>query len=58
MTPPSNGQIKINVDDSFLDGSGRGGIEEEFRDLEGKVLLQFSMEVSVYLAVHAEFFVF
>lgn len=53
-TPLVFGQIKINVDDSFLGNSNRWGIKGVFRDLKGNVILQFGKEVSVQLAIHTE----
>lgn len=52
--PPATGQIKVNVDGSFRDGSSREGIGGVFRDFEGKVLLQFSKEVRVQSAMETE----
>lgn len=51
-------QIKINLDESFLGSSGRGGIVRVFRDSKSKVLLQFGKEVRVDSTVHAEILAF
>lgn len=46
-THPDSGQIKANVDGSFLGAFGRGGIGGVFRDSNGGVLVQFEKEVAV-----------
>lgn len=57
-TPPASGQIKVNVNDSYFGSSGKGGIGGVFRDLDGKVLLQFGKEVLVDSTVHVEVLAF
>lgn len=54
-TPPANGQIKVNGDESFLGGYGRGGIRGIFLNSRGReVLIQFGKEVELDLAVYVE----
>lgn len=53
-TPLAPCFIEVNINGSFLVGSGRGGIERVFRDSDSRVLLQFGTEVSVDSVVHAE----
>lgn len=57
-TFPSFGQIKVNVDDFFLGNSRREGIGGIFKNLEGKMLLQFGKEVKEKSTVHAELLTF
>lgn len=52
--PPTFGQIKVNIDVSFLGGTGRGGIGGIFRNSNGRVLIQFGKQVSTDSVVHAE----
>lgn len=52
--PPTSGQIKVNIDGSFLDIAGSGSIEGVFRDPEGKVIFQFGKSVWANSAVHAK----
>lgn len=44
----------MNIDDFFLRSSGKEGIEGVFRNLKGKVILQFDKEVSMESAVHVD----
>lgn len=53
-TSLSSGHIEINVDRSFLGSSRRGGTEGIFTDSDGKLLLQFEMEVRVESTVYAK----
>lgn len=53
--PSVNGQIKVNMDGSYLERSGRGGL---FRYAEGRILVQYGNEVTVDSMVHAKFLVF
>lgn len=43
------GHLKVNVD-----SLGKRGIKSVFRNLDGRVLIQFGKEVSVNSAIHAE----
>lgn len=54
LTPPVLGCLKINIVESFLGSSGHGGIGALIKDLEGNILIQFSKEVRVDLAVYVE----
>lgn len=48
-TPPANGHIKVNVNGSFLEVSGRGGIESIFRNSDrGRKRFLFNMEKDFY----------
>lgn len=58
LLPLMDGQTKINVDESFLEWSGKGGIGGSFRDSCNKVLIQFGKEVNVESVVIAKIFIF
>lgn len=49
-----NGQLKVNVDELFLEGLGREGIRSIFRESGDRVLIQFGKEVVVDSMFHAE----
>lgn len=44
----------MNVDDSYLTSSCKGGIGGVFRDARESIILQFGKEVIVDMAVHVE----
>lgn len=56
--PPTFGQIKMNMDGSFLGFSSRRDIEDLFNDSKDRVLLQSSNEVQANSKMHVEVLAF
>lgn len=53
-SPPTQGIIKINVDESFSGESLASGIRGVFKDHNESILLQFAKQFGADLAIHAE----